>query len=66
MALKINDNGIERDMTADEIADYKAWQVIAKAETKAEIDAIEAKAAAKQAVINKLGLTADEAAALFG
>ncbi len=66
MALKINDNGTQREMTADEAAEYKAWQVIAKAETQAELDAIAAKAAARQAVLDKLGLTADEAAALFG
>jgi hypothetical protein len=66
MALKINDNGTDREMTADEAAEYKAWQVVAKAETQAEADTIEARAAAKQTVLNKLGLTADEAAALFG
>ena len=31
-----------------------------------ELQAAEAKAAARQAVLDKLGLTADEAAALFG
>ena len=66
MALKINDNGTDREMTADEAAEYKAWQVVAKAETQAEAEAAEAKAAARQAVLDKLGLTADEAAALFG
>ena len=66
MALKINDNGTEREMTADEAAEYKAWQVVAKAETQAEAEAAEAKAAARQAVLDKLGLTADEAAALLG
>ena len=66
MALKINDNGTDREMTADEAAEYKAWQVVAKAETQAEAEAAETKAAARQAVLDKLGLTADEAAALFG
>ena len=66
MTLKINDNGIQREMTADEAAEYKAWQVIAKTESQAEADAIAAKAAARQAVLDKLGLTADEAAALLG
>jgi hypothetical protein len=66
MALKINDNGTDREMTADEAAEYKAWQVVAKAETQAEAEAAEAKAAARQAVLDKLGLTADEAAALLG
>ena len=36
------------------------------AEAQAQADAKEAKAEARQAVLNKLGLTADEAAALFG
>lgn len=66
MALKINDNGTEREMTADEAAEYKAWQVVAKVEAQAEADAISAKAAARQAVLDKLGLTVDEAKALFG
>ena len=52
MALKINDNGTEREMTADEAAEYKAWQVVAKAETQAEAEADEAKAAARQAVLD--------------
>ena len=36
------------------------------AEAQAQADAKEAKAEARQAVLHKLGLTADEAAALFG
>lgn len=62
---KINDNGIERDMTADEITAFDetlaqtAKDNIALEKTKAE------KEKAKQAVIDKLGLTADEVAALF-
>jgi hypothetical protein len=66
MALKINDNGTDRDMTADEEAAHKAWQKIAEAEAKARLDAQAAKIAARQAVLDKLGLTADEAAALLG
>lgn len=66
MALKINDNGTSRDMTPAEEAEYKAWQVLAKAEAQAEIDAIAAKAQAKASALAKLGLTADEAQALFG
>ena len=37
-----------------------------KAQAQTQIKALEAKAAARQAVLDKLGLTADEAAALFG
>ena len=66
MALKINDNGIDRDMTANEEAAYLAWQVIAQAEAKADADAQTAKNVARQAVLDKLGLTQDEAQALLG
>ena len=66
MALKINDNGTDRNMTADEEAAYLAWQQIAQAEAQVQAEAAEAKAAARQAVLDKLGLTADEAAALLG
>ena len=66
MALKINDNGIDRDMTSSEEAAYLAWQVIAQAETQADADAKIAKQVARQAVLDKLGLTQDEAQALLG
>ena len=53
---------VTRDMTADEVAD---WQ---KAQDDAEnlADSKAAKDAARQAVLDKLGLTADEAAARLG
>jgi len=66
MALKINENGIDRDMTADEEAAYLAWAKIAQAEAKTNADAQIAKDAARQAVLDKLGLTQDEAQALLG
>jgi len=51
----------ERDFTADELAQIE----LDKAQ-QAEQDALQAaKAAAKQAVLDKLGLTADELAALL-
>ncbi len=62
MALKINDNGTDRNMTPAEEAAHLAWAET----TEAQADALKAKAEARQAVLNKLGLTADEAAALFG
>ena len=37
-----------------------------KAQAQAQKEKLEAKDAARQAVLDKLGLTADEAAALFG
>ena len=64
--MKINDNGVDRDMTAEEEEQHKAWAVIAKAEAKEQAEAAAAKAAARQAVLDKLGLTANEAAALLG
>ncbi len=51
-----------RNATADEAAQIDAQR--AKAKTQA--DEATAKAEARQAVLDKLGLTADEAAALFG
>ena len=56
------DTVTDRDMNADELAIYKAIQDEAKAQAKAKADA----ATAKQAVLDKLGLTADEVTALLG
>ena len=53
---------IDREMTDAEHADYKATQVADKAAAKAETD----KTTAKQAVLDRLGITADEAALLLG
>jgi len=66
MAIKINDNGTERNMTAKEETAYLAWAVEAQAEAQAKADAVALKQAARQAVLDKLGLTADEAQALLG
>ena len=62
----IHDNGTEREATETEIAYYEGWQKEAAAEAKSRKAAEAAKAAARQAVLDKLGLTADEAAALLG
>jgi len=53
---------IDRDMNADELATYKATQDDAKAQAEAQAE----RTAARQAVLDKLGLTADEASALLG
>ena len=53
---------VTRDYNAAELAQAKLDK--AEAETQAETKL--AKQAARQAVLDKLGLTADEAAALFG
>ena len=64
--MKTNDNGVDRDMTADEIDAYNDLMQTQAAELQAEADAKAAKAAARQAVLDKLGLTQDEAQALLG
>ena len=58
----IFDGTEHREMT---VAEYAQWQADAL-EAQARADALEAKAEARQAVLDKLGLDADEAAALFG
>ena len=52
---------VERDQTETELAQVKADQAESKARAKAEAD----KVTAKEAVLSKLGLTADEVAALL-
>jgi hypothetical protein len=64
--MKTNDNGVERDMTEAEEAAHEAWVVIAQTEAEARSQAEAAKVAARQAVLDKLGLTANEATALLG
>jgi hypothetical protein len=51
-----------RDMNLEELAQHE----LDKAEAAKLAEAQAEKAAARQAVLNKLGLTADEAAALLG
>jgi len=62
MTYKIQIDDVVRDATAEEAAQIEARQ----AEAEAQAEAAEAKAAAKASALEKLGLTADEAAALFG
>ena len=53
---------VNRDMNADEMAVYEIMQAEIKAQAKAEAD----KAKAKQVVLDRLGITSDEAALLLG
>ena len=62
MTYKVQIDDILRDATAEETAAIDAVKAADKAEAKAATD----KAAERQAVLDKLGLTADEAAALLG
>ena len=63
---RINDNGTDRDMTEQELAAHEAWQKVALAEAKAEAESQAERVTAKQAVLDRLGITADEAALLLG
>jgi phosphopantetheinyl transferase (holo-ACP synthase) len=56
------DEIIEREMNADELAQWEAD----KASAEAEAAELTAKEAARQALLDKLGITADEAKLLLG
>jgi hypothetical protein len=56
-----SENFIDREMNAKELAQFEKD----KAESDAKLAEIEAKTQAKEAVLAKLGLTADEVAALL-
>ena len=58
---KVDDNGTVRDMNETELANLAQIQAEAKAQAKIDVD----RAKAKADVIAKLGLTADEVAALL-
>jgi len=60
--MKIQVGDEVRDMTADEIAQYETDLKEFAAQEKAETD----KAAAKTALLTKLGITVNEAALLLG
>ena len=62
MTHKIQIDDLVRDATPTEAAQIDATH----AEAQAQAEALEAKNAARQAVLDKLGLTADEAQALLG
>lgn len=66
MTMKINDNGLDREMTLAEETAYLESAKIATAEAKINADKIAVKEAAQKAVLAKLGLSAEEAAALLG
>ena len=62
MTLRTNDNGIDREMTADEKAAYLAMQK----ELEAQAEAGKAKQIARTALLARLGITSDEAKLLLG
>jgi hypothetical protein len=61
MTTRINDNGIDREMTAEELENLAQIKAEAKIVAKDNAD----RAALKVATLAKLGLTADEVAALL-
>ena len=64
--MKIFDGETERNMTDDEIATMEYLQKSAKEGAVLQAKAQADKVAARQAVLDKLGLTADEVTALLG
>jgi len=69
MTYRINDNGVDRDMTPDEIAAYEAAQKsidAAAAERKTAAEAAAAAKASARAKLKTLGLNDAEIAALVG
>ena len=65
MTMKINDNGTDRDMTEIEETAYLAMVADNTKEEKAQDKIAADKAKAKAALLDKLGITADEAALLL-
>ena len=63
--MNINDNGIDREMSDTELAEYQAWQKEVATSKQAKSDVEAAKEIARKTVLAKLGLTADEVAALL-
>jgi hypothetical protein len=65
MALKVNDNGIDRNMTDEEQALFVESKNNYKVEKQSEAQVVADRQALKTATLDKLGLTADEVAALL-
>jgi len=61
----IHTNGVNREATKEEQAEVESLQAEAQAEANANKQAETKKQALKQATLAKLGLTADEVAALL-
>jgi phosphopantetheinyl transferase (holo-ACP synthase) len=65
MTIKINDNGVEREMTEEELAIYKASSKAIQQDQKIATQELADRQALKEATLTKLGLTADEVTALL-
>lgn len=57
---------VVRDMNSAELAQYEANKIVYEAEAEAQAEEAEAKQAARQAVLDRLGLTEQEAQLLLG
>jgi hypothetical protein len=66
IAYSQNGESKQRKATDDEITYLKSAQADAQSEKDAELAEIAAKAEAKAALLERLGITADEAALLLG
>ena len=64
--MRINDNGVDRDMTAEEIATYEANMALIEADQKANAEAEAAALEARKAPLRRLGLTEDEIDTVLG
>jgi hypothetical protein len=64
--MKITVDGVTREMTADEKNLHEAGQALVEKDAQDLAEAQTARQVARQAVLDKLGLTADEAQALLG
>jgi hypothetical protein len=62
----INDTGTVKELTGAELEAFNADRAQMQAEAQTELDAQTAKLASRQAVLDKLGLDANEAVALLG
>ena len=63
--MKIHVDGVDREMTSAEQSEYLAWQAEKQAKIEQNQQAAADKQALKTATLAKLGLTADEVAALL-
>ena len=61
----MDDNGTKREMTKQEEENFIAWQKLQLTEVKAKQEEEAAKEAAKTALLERLGITADEAKLLL-
>ena len=66
MTYKIQLDDLVRDATEEEAAAIEARAAEAQAQAEAEATALTSKAAAREALLARLGITADEAQLLLG